>query len=56
MQRPSNPLRTTEASKFPLEVLRAGLGERGKVTQREEREEKQQQRPSGGSQRNLEAH
>lgn len=56
MQRPNNPLRTTEASKFPLEVLRVGLGESGKVTQREEREERQQQRASGGCRRNLEAH
>lgn len=45
---PNNSLRTTEASKFPLEVLRVGPGDRGKVTQREEREEKQQQRPLGG--------
>lgn len=34
MQRPNNPLRTTEASKFPLEVLRVGPGGRRKVTQR----------------------
>lgn len=33
---PNNPLRTTEAYKFPLEVLRVGPGDRGKVTQRGE--------------------
>lgn len=47
MQSLNNPLWTTEASKFPLEVLRVGSSERRQVTQRDQNEEKQQQRPLG---------